>query len=270
MKIPHIANFYWNIETPISYLRYLTLASFRHHHPGWKMIMWTTKSDRTKIWKGNLEEQDFMKSTARKDYKDNLKELDVEVRNSESVADHLVPNHVSNLYTFMTIIGGGWYFDMDQVFVRSFDDLCDHDFVIGKCDVVYTGLVGASERSVVPGYVTALYEAEFKRMRTYANYNDLGIWFLLNVWESNQFKKATEGEDLQYLPYEYFYPVKTSAEVPLLYEGKMTIPASDRNHAVHWYGGHPLSQKFNDKYTEEFAKHSADSISEYCRRINLI
>jgi len=64
-------------------------------------------------------------------------------------------------------------------------------------------------------------------------------------------------------PFQYFYPINSSKDVKRLYEGHFKMDEETIN--VHWFGGHPLSQEFNNNYTEEFAKRSKDWISKFCR-----
>ena len=57
--IPKIVYFYWNWETPISFLRYMTLKTFVHFHRNWKIYLYMSGSKTEKTWKG-YEEQDFL------------------------------------------------------------------------------------------------------------------------------------------------------------------------------------------------------------------
>lgn len=270
--IPRIANFYWNTETPLSFLRYLTLATFRHHHPGWKMNLWTSASNRANVWAGDHEKQDFQSYTG-KNYLDELTDLDVQVIPfNYQIAEGLAPNYISDIARFRTIDDGGWFFDLDQIFCRPFDDLCSNDFVTG-CGgdgSMYCGVLGASPHSGVPSLVNRNQVARLARSNSVSMYGELGNVFLHKLSKTDEWKNATAGERHLITDYHYFYPVKSSGEVSLVYDGKIEVPQSTNNYALHWYGGHPLSQQFNAKYTAEFAAGSTDSISVYCRKIGLL
>jgi len=267
--IPHIANFYWNRETPLSYLRLLTLRTFRHHHPDWKMRLWTSESNMVNVWSGNLEQQDFQTGGI-KDYITQVSYLGIEtVVFNEPITKQLAPTFISDIVRFRSIDGGGWFFDLDQIFCRSFDDLCDCDFILGGYkDVMYCGVVGASHSSNAPAIICERQKGLIANRLTL--YNGLGILLLRSVLQSHDFAILTSGEKHRMLPHQYFYPVPESARVEQIYNGVLQIPASPDNYAVHWYGGHPLSQEFNRKYTPEFAKTSNDSISFYCRKIEIL
>ena len=117
--IPHIANYYWNKETPLSYLRLLTLKTFRHHHPHWTMRLWTSESNRANVWNGNAEQQDFQRNDLH-DYMDEVKYYGIEIIPfTDPMTDRLAPCYISDMMRFRTIDGGGWFFDLDQILVGS-------------------------------------------------------------------------------------------------------------------------------------------------------
>jgi hypothetical protein len=69
-------------------------------------------------------------------------------------------------------------------------------------------------------------------------------------------------------PYQYFYPINSSADVGQIYSGKFNPPVD--SYALHFFGGHPLTQKFNQQYDEDFAKKSMDTISVLARKIGIL
>jgi len=270
-EIPRVANFYWNAETPISFLRYLTIATFRYHHPGWKINLWTSGSNRSNVWNGH-EKQDFQSYNGR-NYMADLLTLNVNIMQfNYQIAEGLAPNYISDIARFRTIDEGGWFFDLDQVLCRPFDDLCCYDFVAGRGGdgSMYCGVLGASPHSEVPSLVNRNQVARLLKSKNTAQYGELGNVFLHKLSKTEEWKEATAGEKHFITGHPFFYPVKSSGEVPLIYEGKITVPDNENNYALHWYGGHPLSQEFNAKYTAEFAAGSTDSISVYCRSIGLL
>ena len=69
-------------------------------------------------------------------------------------------------------------------------------------------------------------------------------------------------------PSQYFYPAPICDYMGDVFNGKMEI--KKENLALHWYGGFKDSQDFNEKYTEEFARKSNDSISVFLRKRGLL
>lgn len=266
--IPHTANFYWNRETPLSYLRYLTLVTFRHHHPGWKMILWTSASNTAARWSGP-ERQDF-NGTGADDYMGEVATLGVKLMTLPGKYDGMAPNYVSDIARWKTIDGGGWFFDLDQVIVRPFDDLCHADFVTGAGypGVIYCGVLGASPSSRVPHIMIDAVAARITSGVT--KYCQAGNWLLSSVIRSPEFHRDTEAENHDITPSQFFYPVADSSEVSAIYDGRITLPASADNYALHWFGGHPDSQRFNAAYTGAMALTSEDTISRYIRSEGIV
>lgn len=51
-QYPKLVSLYWD-GSPLSYLNYLTVVSFNHYNPGWKIVVWVpTKRTATISWKG--------------------------------------------------------------------------------------------------------------------------------------------------------------------------------------------------------------------------
>ena len=94
------------------------------------------------------------------------------------------------------------------------------------------------------------------------NYNSSGPFMLRNAIKLMDLANAYNA------PYYYFYPLNSSKDVGRLYEGKFSC--HPESYCVHWFGGHPLSQKFNRVYTPEFSKSSRDFISVYLRGVGVI
>jgi len=102
------------------------------------------------------------------------------------------------------------------------------------------------------------------------HYCEIGNSFLHHLSLTTEFKNETAGEKHFIAPYGYFYPVYPSSAVDVIYDGKVKIPVTPENYALHWWGGHQKSQAFNGKYTEEFAATSKDTISVYCRKEGIL
>jgi mannosyltransferase OCH1-like enzyme len=123
-KIPKILHIYWGGKK-LSYLRYLTLASFRYYNPDWEIILyrpivetigtpWITKeqkyAENYEDWLGNI---DSLKVT--------VKEIDFNAIGFTNSASSV---HKSDYLRWILLsdIGGLWA-DMDILFTKSMDDL---------------------------------------------------------------------------------------------------------------------------------------------------
>lgn len=257
--IPKTAFFYWNKETPMSYLRYLTLVTFRYHHPDWGMVLYVSGSNTKKQWTG-IEDQDFV-NHGQKNYLDEVYKLNCQIKDFETY--QLNPNYISDVFRWKILAEfGGWYFDLDQIFTGNFDKYRDLDFVYGCQKHQYSGVLGASKKSKVAAGMKQEIDEKLKRPLT--SYCELGNWLF-----SEKFHKYSGKERVLRTINSTFYPITDSYNAKTLYNGSFKIDP-DMSDAVHWFGGHPESQAFNRIYTEDFAKKSKDSISSYLESLKLI
>ena len=257
--IPKTAWFYWNSETPLPYLRYLTLLTFRIQHPDWGMVLYISGANIKKQWTG-YETQDFVsKDTV--NYLDEVYQLNCHIRKFDSY--NLNPNYISDIFRWKILSQfGGWYFDMDQIFTGNFDKYRNYDIVYGCTKYRYSGVLGASRKSHIPsGMNTEIIE---KLKRPLKNYCELGNWLF-----SKKIGNYQRGEKIFCTANNTFYPITDSFNAKLLYNGSYKINPMQSD-AVHWFGGHPDSQAFNKIYTPKFARKSTDSISTYLRTLKII
>jgi len=117
-NIPKIFFGYWMTEE-FPFIRWLTLKTFREHHPDWRMILY-----RTKVL------QNYGNDYTGKSYWDRLDELDIEVIEMD-VEDRLgvqFPLRYCTIYAdTMRYIAlhehGGCYVDLDNIFFRAVEDM---------------------------------------------------------------------------------------------------------------------------------------------------
>jgi len=82
-----------------------------------------------------------------------------------------------------------------------------------------------------------------------SDYNSLGPFMFRDLFFKN--KDKWESENLTYnAPPNVFYPIPESYLVNKIYESKIYI--TGESYSLHWYGGSPKSQKFNNEFTEKY------------------
>ena len=118
------------------------------------------------------------------------------------------------------------------------------------------GVIGASKDSKIVKYVNE----NILRYYEPNNYNSIGPFMFLKVLNQEQWT-----DKIYNAPSDVFYPIAESYLIGQVYGGMFEIPKD--SFALHWYGGHKLSQQFNLSYTEESVKNSKDTISKVIRRI---
>lgn len=256
--IPKKAFFYWGKGTPLSYLRYLTLVSFRKFHPDWEAFLYQGVSKNYKVW-STRDRQDFMINKG-PDYISKISDIDIVPKEYSKHADK-APNFVSDFFRWDILSqNGGWYFDLDQIFCKSFDDLCEWDFIFGCKAMPYVGVLGISKESKLSKIALSVVSDKYDSR----DYISAGPRVIGHLWRDNRrFKEEASKEKTWCTPNEIFYPISSSDMVDLLYSGKF-LP-SKNTYSIHWYGGHPKSQRFNALYTPAFAGQSKDTISVLAR-----
>ena len=247
--IPKIFHLFWH-NGPISYLRHLTFVSLRHHHPDWKIYLHTSPKYKAVQW--DYEQQDFNDQTCDMDYMNQVKDIVDEIRVYDKHPDKS-PNFQSDFFRWDILHDiGGFYLDTDQIILKSFNDLVSYQFVYTMYDsYAPVGVVGAQ-----PGVdVVQKIKAYLSQRYDPHDYNSIGPYMFLSALtlfsnEVSKIKSVNMGTS--------FYPVPYSHGVQKIYDG--TCEITPDKYALHWFGGHPLSQKFNKQYKPN--SHGHDTISK--------
>jgi hypothetical protein len=254
---------FWS-GSKLSYLRYLTFKSLRHYHPDAEVELYTTDKFKKDGYKWNIERQDFELEDEGKNYMEDLSDLGVKIYSGRCFEDY-APNYQSDFFRWWWLSNNsGFYLDTDQIILRSFETLPRDSQLIysgykAKSCGYYTpvGVIGADKPKIVDTINKLLpqfYVAE--------NYNSLGPFMFKHILEINKW------DGLENVPSHYFYPLPESYMMSEAYQGDFTL--AEDSYAFHWFGGLPLSQKFNTLYDEEVAKRSKDTISRTLRDRGII
>lgn len=265
MAIPLQFGLFWS-GSKLSYLRYLTFASLRHFHPKSDISLYVSMEFNKGIHSWGREQQDF-ESDFEKDYLEELPKINVNVIPIQAIgSSDYCPILQSDLFRWVWMRdNGGFYLDTDQIVMRSFDSLpLDNEFIYCRymepqCgDYCPTGVLGLEKDSKLADIAIATVMDSYSP----TNYNSSGPFMLRKMMSKIHVPRSFKS------PSQYFYPIHTSNDVWKIYEG--IINPSWETYCLHWFGGHPMSQEFNKKYTEEFSKTSKDFISKYVRSIGIV
>lgn len=243
--IPKIAHFIWNEETPLSYLRFMTIETFKKHNPDWEVMFWLVSGCKlTKTWEGS-EKLEFFDKKQQKNYLNELKTDEIYTKKVENIA----PNYASDLIRWQVLYDfGGFYFDLDQIILNSFDELLTYDVVYGGQKIQYSGVVGMFKSCLA---AKNMIERTKNAIKTAKNYCDAGNWLWLDYVNKDGKQLLSEYQTFC-TPQQYFYPIEQSFMMKEYYNGKK--PDLKNAFAVHWFGGHPDSQEFNKKTESEINK----------------
>jgi hypothetical protein len=148
---PKRAFFYWGNET-MSFMRYMTLASFRHFNPDWEIVLITHDGGRPR-WQSTEEIDKYTYDGP--DYSSLLKGLKVTLEPHDAMWTHGLDQHMTDVHCkdlsmwYLLATRGGVIADMDILFINPMDEL-NLD-----CDV---GLV-CFEGYPRPGYIPVTFMA---------------------------------------------------------------------------------------------------------------
>jgi len=259
----------WWSGSKLSYLRYLTFKTLRHFHPHSRIQLFTNNKYNKNNDQGVSQEfnhQDLIK----KDYLGKLDELGVEIVRVNYFSK-LAPNHQSDYFRWWYLKDfGGIYLDTDQIILKSFKELpCkEYDFIYSSYEVdsIYAqsgtfspvGVIASTKDSKILKYIAQVLPNYFRE----EDYNCIGPLMFLDVVKKIDMSTGFNA------PSEYFYPAAICDKLEGIFSGDMELTNS--SYSLHWFGGYNPSQKFNRRYTEEFAQESNDTISKFLRKKKII
>jgi mannosyltransferase OCH1-like enzyme len=258
--IPKTFHLIWS-GGPISFLRYTTFATLRHHHPTWQIKLHLFNKFGIADWDHENISQDFAKAGIR-DYLPNIRKLVNEVCPCNLYQD-MAPTYQTDFLRWDILdTQGGFYLDTDQVILKPFDDLCNNRFVYSDYeDYTPTGVLGAEPRLPLSNLVRYSVAATYQ----ISDYCSTGPHMLLNITKKYP-ELFVESGILN--TGRLFYPVYPWEEAfKGIYDGSFVTPAS--SYALHWFGAHNLSQDFNVAYSESCVKDGTDEISRSLKRMHV-
>lgn len=245
----------------LSYLRYLTFASLRRWHPDADIDLFVSMESNKNVHSWHGEKQDFERDSD-DDYMEELSKIGVKVTPIKAIgSSDYCPILQADLFRWIWMRdNGGFYLDTDQIVLRSFETLpLNNEYIYSRymepqCgDYCPTGVLGMEKGS----NIAQIALNEITQVYSPNNYNSSGPFMLRKAMSKMDLSRSYN------TPFHYFYPIHTSNDVVKLYEGRFAC--NPESYCVHWFGGHPITQEFNKKYTKSFASTSNDWISKYIR-----
>jgi mannosyltransferase OCH1-like enzyme len=265
-EIPKRIFFFWGNEK-MSWMRYMTLFSFRKLNPDWEIKLYITSTNvMNKTWNNN-NVQDFHTYNGI-NYFEKIKELNIEIVDWKLNENKIMPvnleagpSHLSNFFKWSKLYeDGGIYADLDILWFKPIDSFYDK-LVADEIDVGLTqtsqisiGLLASSQgakfyRDILVNGVSK-FNADFYQtagvMNVYSLYRGTSISNVLNV----AIKRYPELKFYN-IPMDlvYYYD---SDSITYAMESSLKInDFSSNSIGYHWYAGHPISQKYNQLLTED-------------------
>jgi hypothetical protein len=272
--MPRRMCFYWTAEK-MSWMRYLTLSTFRYHNPDWQMVLYrSTPRGGNKQWRSSPTQD--CDTYAGPDYSSRVVKLDVSMIEWEPPVNDMAPVHACDLCQWEALDkNGGFYSDMDILYVRPMPCEITNEAQVVFClsgGFMVIGLVGSSRgnrfigdlsRSARHYYVPTAYqstgaEALYRMAKVWPkwmNYDRPGELAVSHLREN--FRDVS----MQVLPDGTFYPW-TYLQTRSIFEESHEVPAETVG--IHWFGGDSLSQSWNHRLTESNAsRYSPSTFIQY-------
>lgn len=277
--IPKRMSFFWS-GGKISYLRYLTLLSFKTFHSDWESYLYRLDSNSVteSKWKSSLR-QDF-ESYRGPDYLDYLGGLGIKViewKPDRRMPSRLSSPHACDLCQWQILSTvGGWYCDMDVLWIDSLDlqSVENSDAVFCLSDGWMTiGLMGSSKQNRLFSSVLNTAISNYNPV----NYQCTGaeaLYFLANLgsaWSRIHCagEKTIKVLDARFNEINFsildsvtVYPWNYKSLDKIFNENNQAPPGCK---GIHWFGSNHLSQKWNNILTRDNLDSYSNTITRYMK-----
>ena len=272
--------FYWGNDT-ISYIRYMTLLSFKVYNPDWNMYLIKNNQDNNRSLIGTVEKQDKTEYIG-KDYSYLLDTLDItiiEFKNSmidldDSIVNNMSDVHIKDILNWKLLAEqGGIVADMDILFIAPLNKSINNDTDIGlicfdgnpqkdyiPVSFMYSG--GTNEffkktyRNALKNYKSDVYESCGTMCIGEKNLNEV-----ICSYPAIIVQKLEDSIVFPFIAYPW------DIGISMLYEGNNTSLMSPNSIGIHWYGGAPQSQKANNLVNDQSVHTINNTITTNIRKI---
>jgi hypothetical protein len=280
--IPKRIFFYWS-GANLSWMRYMTLFSFRKFNPDWDITLYFSENNNEKNW-GGREEQDFSNYKGQ-NYFSLLENLNINIEKINLPDDvknkvkNLSPVHESDIFRYYELFtNGGIYADMDILFFRSIDKFYNQlvqsniDTLIHQdSNFITIGFLGASKGNIF--YKEILDRA--LNVGLYDDYQSFGVDLIYSIYGGNRQKSQILDKIIKKHPKLNIFNLKNETVynydwTMIEYNNQIGVDMdkfSKESIGYHWFGGHQLSQMFNNILNENNYKDYNTTFCRLCKNI---
>ena len=280
--IPKRIFFYWSGNN-LSWMRYMTLYSFRKYNPDWEVVLYLSNNNNTiKTWQG-VEEQDFINYNGI-NYLDKVKELNIKIEKvelPEELGDRFInisPVHESDLFRYYQLSkNGGFYSDMDVIFFRSINEYYNEikdkfDTVVYQCpDYMAIGFLGASTNNQFYG---DLFNYGLNYFDT-NNYQSLGVDLIYRMFGGDRahanvldrIKQRYNNLSIHSIPTDLVYYFDWT-KIDYNFSNSIYVNKFPKESiGYHWFGGSQVSQRYNNLMNEDNFRDYTTTFSVIAKKI---
>lgn len=280
--IPNRAMFFWS-GGPLSWMRFNTLWSFRKLHPDWEVILFHGGPSAVPTPGDWQQRQDWSRIDLTQDYLGSVHRLGVELKPWSTPAGYsdATPVHCNDLCRWGALSKfGGWFFDLDFLFVDRLDSLTAQANEAGAgCvflparDWIPTGFMAAEKgcRFTADMYLAAVNSPDKGRYlaagaESIARVLALphGKWMRHSTTELKS-SLLSLFPDVRWLfpsfqvayPWEWF-------DLNLIFNSDEQLKLNSTV-AIHWYGGSRVAQRFVGELAESNYVSRLNTYTHYVR-----
>jgi hypothetical protein len=260
--IPKIAHFFWIANQPMSFMRYMTLYSFRKFNPDWEIKLHLVNMDLSggKTWDEEVG-QDYLTPFTGEDHLSKAFKLGVTVCVHNPVPDALrnikEPAAASDVWAwYLLATEGGACFDMDILFLEPLESMYqiikDSDFVIPYghstplCPDNYFSI--GSMFAKAPNKIAE--DMLDCALRNYSSrgYQSAGVKVIEQLCKTpEELSSIYPDLSITTMPMSTFYPFDWRMLDVLFGHDATTYAERIGIYGIHWYGGSKIAQKYIHK-----------------------
>ena len=276
-KIPRIAHFYWGRNKNLSYLRYISILSFKKFNPEWKILLHSPKYPSISEPTWDSKEQKGVQVP--EDYYEKLINSGVTVV-LHDFKDYGYNNNVHEIYKndylrwlVLYKLGGLWS-DTDIIYIKPIEELSDNISDNKDCDTFLCryptganaiGFLMSSGNNKFFGYIHEI----SKKVSDPNNYQAIGSFILNRLLRVTEFNKEFyPGTNFLMLDYRSVYSINCEHNaISYFYKPFFRVKSEEGVIGFHWYGGDPISQQFEFMLNEDNYKNFRNVISDLIGRV---
>lgn len=257
-KIPKVAHFYWGGDK-MSYMRYMTLYSFKKMNPDWSVKLYVPKEvNNSRTWRDSFHQTDTADYSSSENYFNEAKNLPIKIVKVDFPPEikKLGEAQKSDFLRWRLLYTeGGLWSDMDIVYHRPISDIYINNESEADIDNTISIIPKTQNSHQIGFYLSSPKNRMFKELCMLSStktdvtlYQDLGCYLLnrhlgtqeqintrFDVVTSNLKQTVVYKSDHQNL--EQIYTHDNFQDKYL---------SDEETIGIHWYGGAELSQKYNN------------------------
>lgn len=267
-SIPKICYFYWGGGI-FSYLRYLTVYSFKKFNPDWKIRMYVPNVPSTIGHSWKTHEQKY--SVKGKDYFSLLPKLGVEIIqfdfNKLGVSSETSEVFKSDILRWYLLSNeGGLWSDLDIIYFKSLDGIlkefesfdtlmCWHEY----CSI---GFLMAKPNNLIYGWARDTWRKNYNSNR----YESVGCWLFMSQFKTfGRLVNCFNQSKILNISKSLVYPLDSN-HVDQIYNGNNSHVFTEDTIGLHWYAGSKIAGDFQNQVNPETVNTLNNTLGVVIRR----